>query len=146
MRRGAAIHYCQTSSRVQLYAAQLVSILYHITKYSSDSPEPSPSIIPILSQAKDPLVMIFADKSPNFTSTFCVCAVKSSRNFVDSSNPHRNYRNGAHMSAGRVCGASAQNQAATHRRNCHNIAMFIFDKWKSKIKQNGYYSSFHFFY
>ena len=50
------------------------------------------------------------------------------------------------MSAGRVCGASAQNQAATHRRNCHNIAMFIFDKWKSKIKQNGYYSSFHFFY
>ena len=49
-----------------------------------------------------------------------------------------------HKSAGRECGASAQNQATTHRQNCHNIAMFIFDKWKSKVKQNGYYSSFHF--
>ena len=51
-----------------------------------------------------------------------------------------------HKSAGAECGASAQNQATTHRQNCHNIAMFIFDKWKSEIKQNGYYSSFHFFY
>ena len=49
-------------------------------------------------------------------------------------------------SAALVCGARAQNQATTHRQNCHKIAMFIFDKWKSKIKQNGYYSSFHFFY
>ena len=51
-----------------------------------------------------------------------------------------------HKLAALVCGARAQNQATTHRQNCHNIAMFIFDKWKSKIKQNGYYSSFHFFY
>ena len=51
-----------------------------------------------------------------------------------------------HKSASAECGASAQNQATTHRQNCHNIAMFIFDKWKSEIKQNGYYSSFHFFY
>ena len=50
-----------------------------------------------------------------------------------------------HKSASAECGASAQNQATTHRQNCHNIAMFIFDKWKSEIKQNGYYSSFHFF-
>ena len=51
-----------------------------------------------------------------------------------------------HKSAGAECGASAQNQATTHRQNYHNIAMFLFDKWKTKVKQNGYYSSFHFFY
>ena len=53
---------------------------------------------------------------------------------------------GDHKLAGAECGARAQNQATTHQQNCHNIAMLIFDKWKSKIKQNGYYSSYHFFY